>query len=401
MVLLVHPKPPDRRAHPHVEREQQAKVVRAEAVEQLRQLVCGCLCHWPCPLRGAKACVFCNELREKNVRDPSKPMSALLLSPTIVSVSLPLLLALTICWAHEDPSYFTVWTNACFIGAGIAVSYQSLCYNIGFVGAAAFPYIFLGAASFAFHSVPQLNTPEHLLDIFFGWVLVCHCAFVSVAVFSQNLFLRLGVSPLRLKAIHLTVFALGTLLLTLEYNRVYSHQLILYFVAGPIAAFFGILNRFRLTDGECTRRAVCPALFEVGVALLTVFVAVFAQCGFAGRRFESNSPEYYIFHGHWHVLLAFATSLLYVRNADTARDVRRPFAAMEHLPAIDKVGLAALGVHALTVLVLKESSLCAWNTAQAVLAVEMVVGLGGHALGFALTTATTPLCPLLTLQGLS
>lgn len=318
------------------------------------------------------------------------------MSQPIAAVSTAGVLAFVGMWLLPGQSRsFASLTNLCYLAAGIQREHAAMLGEttttlIGLLGAAPFPLVFLGASSFGFHTTAELFTPAHTLDIFFGWVLVSHCAYVTLA----KTILRLSASAYVRTAVS-TGYAMCVVCLVVFYDAVYRHQELLFFTLGPLAAVLSVLCRLQMVDvrpppeGGCARNAVWVALFETLISLLAIVAAVFAQCGLLGRRYDiRHEPHMYDFwHGNWHLLNAVCMATLYTRVSHSAEDVldtrgdrppRSADRAPDRLSALDFTGFALVGLYSGLVIVLKEVGVHL-DRARQILSFVMAL-LGLHAL---------------------
>lgn len=186
----------------------------------------------------------------------------------------------------------------------------------------------LCTSSFAFHLDPKLNTPQHTLDIFFGWVvyihMACAAAFsVASTLFSSFVSLRLDhaakpddrrVSGSHGKNYTSRVFVVGfflvlwTVLATVVYNyhAIYRNQINLFLACGSIIYTTCFLSRSRryVVNGY---KWFWSAVDTVPLISIQAFLTVLQ-----GELWinATSSAVNNIFHGYWHLGNAYIISVL-------------------------------------------------------------------------------------------
>ncbi len=261
------------------------------------------------------------------------------------SISLAALSANIVSYAWPSLFAFSTASNAAFAAAGICLESIGITSKTCLLDASPFVLMLMGASSFAFHSTSVLNSTGHILDITTGWLLIMHVCFVSITVTLNVAF------NLRGRVITSTIFAASLTGLFCNYETVYTHQVKFYFAMGGGAAIFGGLDRFALmrSDGKTLCVSVLCTLIETSILLLAVFAAVIAQCEILPAPFkvyskETNPQMYDLFHGHWHILMSYAISILYTSLMHKQWSVN----------VFEWTCLIALFFYSLAVIVLKE-----------------------------------------------
>lgn len=237
-------------------------------------------------------------------------------------------------WAVPSDFVFATISNLSFVAVALYLEVSNIFAvgagagaSLGRLSDATLLITLMGASSFGFHRLPQLGQPLHTLDIFFGWILVAHAAYltlvVSMLAISKSCLPNwVDVVGARSVRVLLSVtFIVVLVVMTILYDDVYGNQLTFYFVAGPIALVFGGICRFVLIfedTGRVSCWAIVLGLFEMTVLIVMLLVAVFCQGGLIGRKI-GESPEYQIYHGIWHFGLSSVLGVLYVRAGDVER----------------------------------------------------------------------------------
>ena len=295
-------------------------------------------------------------------------------SPTIAAVSTSLLISfLALALFPETQFVFSTVSNLAYIFAGFwrelhaVTESHSATVLVGQLGAGSFFLVFLGAASFAYHSTTQSATPAHTLDIVGGWLLVAHLLYVSfsvtflalieIALPSNYDFVGWHVARGLLSA----VFLAFVTLLFLFYDFFYAHQTEFFFILGPSSAVFAGGFRFYLAREKkrCNLRATAIAVFEICAMLLVVSAAIMCQGElippFLDKYDQTEGPKYDLYHGHWHFFLAVSSCLIYSRAADVARVVKKThYICVCRLPTLDFLGTIWLAVYATTAGIMKQ-----------------------------------------------
>lgn len=229
-------------------------------------------------------------------------------SPALATVNSALTLSFLFSAIFPSTYIFATLSNSAYVAAAF------YCETVGSKRGDIFGQLsnsslllaIMGASSFAFHKDPTLGQPEHTLDIYTGWVLVTHAAYVTlnVALVASTR----GCLPDTLDAVGTrvarlilsTCFLAFLTLITIFYDTVYSNQLTFYFTIGPLAAVLGAVCRFLITSKENDRgfdaRAVGWAAVELVVLFSALASAIFNQSQLVGRRLNGADPEYDLYH---------------------------------------------------------------------------------------------------------
>lgn len=319
------------------------------------------------------------------------------LSPTVAFITFFLAVSHAHMWASPSPRVFATSTNTCFLAAGFwreatstfahGGASRRLSLPVGQMAGGALVLVFMGASSFAFHQQGRLGSPAHTLDIVFGWVLVAHTSYVTLAVVLLKILSDASASRWAVSAAS-SAASLGFLvlvaLLMVFYDDAYANQLVVYAACGSVAAVFGVACRWILVfdeEGRSSPARITIVLAETAVAASTLLAAIVCQGSLLGRPLdERTTPSAYDFyHGNWHFLLALVACLLYSR----ARDVCRAVSVVEYLPLLDRASLLLMFLYSATAIVCKEASVNL-NTSKA--------ALGALALCFVIHALATLLC---------
>lgn len=268
-------------------------------------------------------------------------------------------IALTVAPQWEES--FATMSNLAYVLSGCYHSFHTKPRS-GSLANPAFPLLFLGVSSFAFHGEPVGSSQKHTIDIISGWVVVLHlaCTAMSAAVTE----VASEVKMLRPYAYlvdtgFVIVFSSGFLVISVMYSQVYSNQLLFYMVCASSAVVFTLLIRIRLS--KLKPLSVAITVFEAVAAFSIAVSAVFLQGELVGRRLSNstNKEMYSLFHGMWHVQLALVVSLLNVRYADVLEQTKQPLRDQDHITDIgilDAIGVFVFFVQSAVLLVMKELS---------------------------------------------
>ena len=258
---------------------------------------------------------------------------------------------------------FASMSNLAYVLSGCYHSFQT--NGTGSLANPAFPLLFLGVASFAFHSEPQGQPQKHALDIFGGWMLVLHlsCTTISAAVTVLASEFRLLWPYAHLVDVgFVIVFSSALLLLAILYSRVYDVQLLFYIVCAGTAIVFALTIRIRLANFEPL--SVGIALFESVATVATATSAVFLQGELVGNQlsYATDGELYNLMHGMWHIHLAFVVSLMHVRFADILQQTKQTRASQSHITNVafvDAVAVGAFAMQSIVWVVMKEARVAA------------------------------------------
>ena len=268
---------------------------------------------------------------------------------------------------------FAVVSNLAYVFSGC---YHSLYTKprLGSLSNPAFPLLFLGGSSFAFHADPLLFEPKHTLDLFAGWVVVLHLACASVGAAAVEFASEVKAArPYAYLANFgfLILFSSGLVVIALLYAEVYHSQILFYATCAGSATVFALLIRARLSESK--HFSVAIAVFETVVIVCVAVSAIFLQGELVGKRLSNSTDKqmYSLFHGMWHVQLAFVVSLLNVRFADIMQQARsvEDQAYIVDINLLDTLGALVFFGQSIALLVLKE-------TESSVVSVQLVLGVG-------------------------
>jgi len=318
---------------------------------------------------------------------------------TSLAPSLTLVLAATVV-AHivrlaasreDSPFAFSCVSNAAYLAAGL------LCPSDD----GALAVMLTGAASLAYHSEHHPSSHEsHVLDIALGWVLIVHLAFAPLLAGARLLAAHWKITDdsdlwwLRTlgRVAAYAVLATALVLMFSLYDTIKNSgavggngQLILYFIAAPIAALAIAIERIFVLTVPATPSAAttalardkgpltpyAEALVETHAMLWLVAGAVVTQGDLLGRKLQRqiSVEEYDLFHGTWHVQVALVAAVVYERVDDVnrrARGEQNECVCYSRWPEIALlVGLTLYGILAV---ILKEAS-------AGVVASEVVLGV--------------------------
>lgn len=254
----------------------------------------------------------------------SKTPRAYKLSPTVACVSSALAVSFVALASSSDFAFATT-SNLCFFAAGIWQEVVALADSgvvtraDGHMIGAALVFVFMGAASWAFHRTSVLDVPTHTIDILFGWLLVLHAAYTMVLTVAV---LSVDARPQLASFVATLVFSASVGVLMSRYDDVYDMQLTFYVAVGLVAAVFGVICRAMLAYREgayVDLSGVRVLVVEVATSVSALIAAVFCQGELLGRELPRESSEFDFYHGLWHFLLALLLALLYARARDAAR----------------------------------------------------------------------------------
>ena len=282
---------------------------------------------------------------------------------------------------RDSPYVFASASNGAYIAAALLCPMDD--------GALALTLI--GAASLAHHAEPD-RRQAHTLDLALGWVLVMHLAFAPLLagarVFAQRVSWWVRMLG-RIAAYAVWGAALAVLFshyveLIDDPTFVGNGQILLYIIVGPIAALaLGLERIFILTKGNPPDSSQTPVLtpyleaaIETLVVLLMINAAVVAQGTLLGRQLF-NKPEdvdaYDIFHGQWHILIAFVAIICYRRVYEVNQYSKGQLkTCVCHAQWPELAMLAALAFHSVLVIVLKEAAVSA-GASEATLGVSVTL----------------------------
>ena len=161
-------------------------------------------------------------------------------------------------------------------------------------------------------------------------------------------------------------------------------QILLYVIVGPIAALaLGLERIFILTKGNPPDSSQTPVLtpyleaaIETLVVLLVINAAVVAQGTLLGRQLfdrQEDMDAYDIFHGQWHISIAFVAIICYRRVYEVNQYSKGQLkTCVCHAQWPELAMLAALAFHSVLVIVLKETAVSA-GASEATLGVSATV----------------------------
>ena len=311
------------------------------------------------------------------MRPPLLPPTSLAPALTLVFAAVLVAHVARLAAPRDSPVVFAAASNGAYLTAGL------LCPRDD----GALALLLAGAASLAFHSETSPHDETHVLDITLGWVLVVHFAFATSLAVARAFAKRWRIhvqSPWRLvgRIAAYAVLATAFVLMFALYDKIKhstavrgiggeNGQLILYFIAAPVAALsFAVGRGFFLTRG-CAQVAAPKGAFTLhpyletaveAIALLAAIAgAVVGQGDLLGRELwrdrDTDVEEYDLFHGYWHAQIAAVAAVVYQRVDDLTRYARAEDETVavcrSRLPALLLFGVL-IGL-AVLVVVLKEA----------------------------------------------
>ena len=281
------------------------------------------------------------------------------LSPTLAIAFASFALAFATSFAAR-PYGFATLSNACFITSALwreaaAARGRSTSGVAGELSGGSFPLLLIGASSLAFHRQPELQSQEHTLDIFSGWLLVLHLCFCSASVAVLSMPMLLGwqtPSYAGWRWLFSASFVGAVMALAALMETIYDNQLQFYF---SVVLWQRCLARF--ADGSWQMARVVSAL-RCSSCWSHRRQSQVPSCPRRVGRSEftlDTTPEVYdLFHGCWHVLLGTVAAVVYARRRRIAPRGRGLCALrMWHSP--DWIGEIILLLLAVSALVLKEA----------------------------------------------
>lgn len=231
-----------------------------------------------------------------------------MISPSLATVNVALVAAFVGLAARpETPYIFATMSNLAYTFAAFYSELASANRGrlLGSLSESTLFLVIIGASSFGFHTRLRLGTPLHTLDIWGGWLLVAHAAYITISVLVIALTrvclpTRHEETGTRVVRLGLSLsFMTGLTLITVYYDTIYANQMQFYFTIGGFAATAGLLARFVVTfkeNGACSFRAAMIALFEIAILLTALASAVYSQGELIGRRLPNQKEEYDLFH---------------------------------------------------------------------------------------------------------
>lgn len=282
------------------------------------------------------------------------------LSPVIVAVTVAQAVAIIgYSTAVQWKVSFATLSNLSYVFSGLYVHF-AITPRGGALVSPAFPLLFLGSSSFAFHG-DLGNGSKHSLDIFGGWVIVTHLAAAAIHAALTEILIEL--KPTRLFVfvadwIFVALFTTTFFAIAFAYATVYSHQLEFYLGCAGVAIVASMLVRVRLALLQS--RSASIAIFEAVCAFVVAISAVVVQGSLLGRKstYNNDPGRYDLQHGCWHIQLALVVSLLNVRYRDILDQSLQPIDEQDHildLTVLDAFGLLCNTIQALVVMILKET----------------------------------------------
>lgn len=264
-----------------------------------------------------------------------------------------------------NESFATV-SNVAYIASGCYHNFYNKPRS-GSLANPAFPLLFLGVSSFAFHEEPVGHQQKHSFDIIGGLIVVLHLACAAIAAVVTELFSEIEILQAYTGWVDYAfvgLFSAALLVLEVFYSQIYGNQLLFYMVCVGVVVVLAFTIRARLSKCRpCMQRAVAIsvgiALFESVMALGVAISAVFLQGELLGKKlsYSTNNELYNLFHGFWHLQLGLTVSLLHVRFADVLQQTTEPVNNQSHiteLAVLDAFGLTAFFLQASVLLVMKE-----------------------------------------------
>lgn len=262
--------------------------------------------------------------------------------------------------AQWEESFATI-SNVAYVFSGCYHNFHTK-HNSGSLSNPAFPLLFLGVSSFAFHGEPSTSSEKHTMDIFGGWVLVLHLACTAISTAMAEVVSEIqALRPFQylVDAAFVILLSSGLLAIAVVYAEIYRNQLLFYMVCASTSVFFSLLIRIRLSKLEPV--SVVIFMFESVTVLALAVSAVFLQGELVGKRLSNstNKQMYSLFHGMWHIQLSLVVSLLNVLYADQLQQSQQPLRRQSHITNIEKmdvVGLLIFLIQSVALLAMKELS---------------------------------------------
>lgn len=218
--------------------------------------------------------------------------------------------------------------------------------------------ILIGASSLSFHSQSVLFAPAHSFDILFGWLLVVTLVFTASSV---SFYAWAGRRLTKQLHVNLFVtFLTGIAALIIGYDTIYNHQLQFYIALACIAIVCAVISRIILVGKRPSLSVIGFALAEIVILVCVAISAVLCQGELLGATLsrESNSEDYDHFHGIWHILLSYVSSIVFVRSLSVARMIELNYPVCICRPSVaDIFGELSMFAFSITAVVLKESRL--------------------------------------------
>ena len=280
--------------------------------------------------------------------------------------------------------------------------------------------VLTGASSLAFHAQRDNTDYAHTLDTALAWVLVVHLAFSSLLSGARVFAFWWNITDdnpsywlLRMFG-RMAVYAVFGSVITVLFSFYHEIRLdrgsgmdgncLVFVICGGVAAVALCVQRIFVLGSlaRAARSGASPVglakanatlkgpfgpyaegVIESTVILVCAVAGVSAQGDVIGRHLPMsfNTPEYDLYHGQWHILIALAAAAVYERVDDINRYARggEPVCIC-HSQWPEIVMLISVGVYALLVVALKESYAEIYAS-QATLFVSALVllGISGYA----------------------
>lgn len=312
----------------------------------------------------------------------------------VVGVSQIVSIFVSFVIAQQWNESFATVSNVAYIASGCYHNFYQKRLS-GSLANPAFPLLFLGVSSFAFHEEPQGHQQKHSFDIVAGLIVVLHLGCTAIAAAATEMVSEFPLfrSVRKYKGWvdigFVLLFAGALLLLEVMYTQVYANQLWFYIGCASSASLFAFFIRVRLSKCRpCTMAnatSVGIALFESLSALGIAGSAVFLQGELLGKplSYSANNEPYIndlydLYHGCWHIQLGLVVSLLNVRFADILEQTTEPVdnqSYITELTVLDVVGLTVFAVQACVLFVMKEA-----GASAGLVGIVLSVGSALHAL---------------------
>ena len=303
------------------------------------------------------------------------------LSPIVAVVTIAGLVAHISRNPNPDAGHFSAMTSAALIAVGVQRLLRAHWRAPAAAGrvrdeldSVALVYVLLGASSLSFHVDPAMDSPAHTLDIVLAWVLVLHLAYSCAVVYAVGSFS--GPDARRWLHVMFALAVTGALIVVVVLRpEVYTTQLAFYVSNAGVIGLCGLACRFRLarTAGELNARGIVAALAEAVVVAVLAVAGGFAHGELFGVQYarDTDPAHYDFYHGHWHLLLATATAIVFLRVDQAARETLGRDVQLARSP-LDVIGLALCVLYASIVAIAKETG---WALDTAAIVLTALFGL--------------------------
>ena len=215
--------------------------------------------------------------------------------------------------------------------------------------------VLLGGSSLSFHSTSKMASAEHHLDLASTWLLLLCVAFVSASSFAHVCIGRKMM--LRLHSTLIVAFLSLAAVTVANFEFIRERQVEILVVLGLVSVAGAVGCRIILIGRPYNAPSIVYALLEIASLLFVLYSAVACQGELIGKTLSrDDSPALYdLFHGVWHLLVAYLASILAVRSISALKIVASGFTACVcDVEAIDVAGTSTLTVFAAVALACKE-----------------------------------------------